>query len=221
MNKKNLLALACILPLFIQAPVHSESQQPSGRNCRHIKSVLQLADDNNLDTEILIKLQEKYCSTNHSDKLFILPEQQTEKTCSEITTIGNFSYVSNDQQSRELSKQIVNRSKFICRFDDGNGSFDWGNGQTAKSIGGTWYYPNGQTAKSIGDTWYYPNGNRASSVSTSLLPWACEKVEQEICDRRLSLVSKLQQSNDSTNEDYREFYLNQSIIMLAWHAHLQ
>ncbi|BDM83779.1 hypothetical protein [Acaryochloris marina] len=214
MNKRNLLALACILPLVIQTPVRSEysdelfslPDSQANQSCSDITAIGNFSYGRNEQSskELLSKII-----------------QLSEIICSEIGDNDSTFDWGNGRRAKTSDGNWYYPNRRRAKTSDGN--WYYSRGRIAKTSDGNWYYPSGRRAKTSDGNWYHPSGRFSSSSTfpTRLFSWACIKVGKEICDRRKQLILKLQESNDSYNESRREFYLNQSLIMLAWYAYRQ
>ena len=104
--------------------------------------------------------------------------------------------------AREVGPSLSWQNKKSARFP--SGAWSYPNGRTAKSSGGAWYYPahgmalsssglfsypTGKTAKLQSGRWQRPDG--MSATESELMSWACEKLGDRNCRRRLSDITNL------------------------------
>ena len=130
---------------------------------------------------------------------------------------------------------IRTQSAVWCAAREGGPSLMWQNKKNARHPSGAWSYPNGRSAKTSSGAWYYPAHGMAlsssglfsypggktakltsgrwqrpdgtSATESELLLWACQKLEDRGCRRRLSDITNLSGLD-------REL----AIIELAWSA---
>ena len=114
---------------------------------------------------------------------------------------------------------IRTQSAVWCAAREGGPTLTWQNKKNARFASGAWSYPNGRSAKTSSGAWYYPahgmalssaglfsypSGKTAklqsgrwqrpdgmSSTEPELLLWACEKLGDRNCRRRLSDITNL------------------------------
>ena len=118
--------------------------------------------------------------------------------------------------ARETRSSLTWSNKKNARLP--SGAWHYPNGRSAKTSGGLWHYPGGRTARVSSGVWSYPNGRTAkfesgrwqrpdgqTATEAQLMIWACEKVADGNCRRRLSEISALS-----------GFDKELAIIELAW-----
>lgn len=104
--------------------------------------------------------------------------------------------------AREGGPALTWQNKKNARFP--SGAWSYPNGRSAKTSSGAWYYPahgmaissaglfsypSGKTAKLQSGRWQRPDGR--SATESELLLWACEKLADRNCRRRLSDIANL------------------------------
>lgn len=200
--------------------------------CDRIREVRRLAIRENLDNENLATLENRYCSGRGQISSITLPPRTATQDCIDLMAMMQLAAVSEGRN--QLVTTIENQQRVSCATSkpENRASFNWSNGQTAKSkdtwyypngqaaklgnsryypngktakLGETWYYPNGQTAK-LGETWYYPNGN--SSDVDGLVSRTCSILGENECRQKWAEV---QTSN--------YFWQDLTLIDLSWNAY--
>lgn len=120
--------------------------------------------------------------------------------------------------ARETRPSLTWSNKKNARLP--SGAWHYPNGRSARTSAGLWHYPGGRTARVSSGVWSYPSGRTArlasgrwqrpdgqSATEAELMIWACEKVADGNCRRRLSEISGL-----------AGFDRELAIIELAWSA---